>query len=728
MRKSLLILSSFSFVLLSAACTVDEDIAKKTGNQSPVMTPDIDFQDSISTKVFDYLNLDYAGLEKVKEHYTLATSSDPVDEAELYLAAYELLDYYRSRSFIMPDYTFINPYASDSDINIADQAIEHRFYVRNFTDGTTADGKEQYYLFPDKTDENGKTVIDWEYVPDNLQYSENEWKSQRFRHQWMMPQAKAYGMTKDEKYIESWIEVYGDFMNQYPCPEGKISGESASATAWTNLQVAERTSEQPAIIKYFINSVNFTPGWLTQVLATYAEGVESIIQNPYYAPENNIYFSQIKAVTTAGIMFPEFKNATEWINYATQQINSQLDLQFRPDGVHNDLDPSYHRGTLDNFYTTYMLVQANGREDVFPADLLGKLKNACWFMIDVTYPDYLLEYFNDTRRTTKNVMKRNFTHYSEMFPDDQEILWMATEGARGTMPSKKIATYPDGGYYMLRNGWTKDATMLIIKNNDNYDQRWHCQPDNNTIGLYSNGRHFLPDAGAFSYGGSDEDEANRATYAATSMHNTMTSNGADIPDDRMRGRLLKAEEGTGYNLIVTENDSYDGMSHRRATFFVEDKFFVLVDEGHGNKEHTACLSFLFCETKNNVPEDKYENEANAYGAHSIFSDNNNMIFKTFTETTEGLKKEWNTKYYSPEIGEKVQRPFYKVSVRKPADKAARFITVIYPLGAPDTFANTAIAAEFTDNAAGEEGTFNENGASVKVTIDGKEYNLSYTLD
>ena len=50
--------------------------------------------------------------------------------------------------------------------------------------------------------------------------------------------------------------------------------------------------------------------------------------------------------------------------------------------------------------------------------------------------------------------------------------------------------------------------------------------------------------------------------------------------------------------------------------------------------------------KNDVPEDKYESEANAYGAHTIFSDNNNMIFKTFTETTDGLKTTWNTKYYS----------------------------------------------------------------------------------
>lgn len=719
-----------AFFVAAAACVEESDLTKQTGNQSPSIPPAVNLEDSISVKVFDYLNLDYPGLEAVKEHWTKATEGEEMNESELYLAAYELREYYRQRSFTMPDYSFVNPNVSTNDYNKADQACGYRFYVKNFTDGTTADGQEQYYQFPTSTDKNGNTVIDWTYIPKDLSFSESEWKSQRFRHQWMLPQAMAYAATHDDKYIKNWITVYGDFMRQYPCPEGEIGGksdENINATIWKDLQISARTSEQPAIIKYYINSELFTPGWLTQVLATYAEGVESIIVNPYYAPENNIYFSQIAAISVACITFPEFKNADAWSQYATAQIKDQLDLQFREDGVHNDLDPSYHFGTVSNFYSTYRLAQANGRTDIFPENQLKKLKNACRFFVDIAYPDYSLEYFNDTRSHGKSVLIKNYKWYSEMFPDDEEILWVAYEGRKGTEPDDKLITYPKGGYYMMRNGWKKDATMLILKNNDNYDQRWHCQPDNNTISLYRNGRHFLPDAGAFSYGGSEEDNSNRATYAATVMHNTLTSNGATIAKDRMRGRMLKAETKGNNSLLVTENDSYDGMSHRRAVFFVDD-FFVIVDEGYGDKQHTATLSFRLCETKNDVVEDAYADEANAYGVHTIFGDKNNMVFKTFAETTEGWSTKCTTSYYSPEIGQKIQRKFYQVNISKPADKAARFITVIYPFGSPEQFDALGISARFTDNEAGSEGTFHASGVSVEVKIGDKTYPLTYTLD
>ena len=82
-----------------------------------------------------------------------------------------------------------------------------------------------------------------------------------------------------------------------------------------------------------------------------------------------------------------------------------------------------------------------------------------------------------------------------MFPDDKEIEWMATEGRQGEQPKELIQLYKDGGYYMLRSNWAPDATMMVLKNNNNPKNYVHCQPDNGTFSLYRNGRNFLPDAG-----------------------------------------------------------------------------------------------------------------------------------------------------------------------------------------------------------------------------------------
>ena len=115
------------------------------------------------------------------------------------------------------------------------------------------------------------------------------------------------------------------------------------------------------------------------------------------------------------------------------------------------------------------------------------------------------------------------------------------------------------------------------------------------------------------------------------------------------------------------------------------------------------------------------------GAHTVFNDDNNMIFKSFSETSEGYAFSQGTCYYSDEIDTNVQRKFYQLDVTKKADLASRFITVILPYGKPETFAENVIEAQFTDNAASPAGTFRQSGASVKVTVNGVVYNLSYTL-
>ncbi len=78
--------------------------------------------------------------------------------------------------------------------------------------------------------------------------------------------------------------------------------------------------------------------------------------------------------------------------------------------------------------------------------------------------------------------------------------------------------------------------MLILKNNYNPDDKWHCQPDNGTFSLYRNGRNFFPDSGVFAYSGN---EAKRNEFRQTKWHNTMTIYANNITTTE--GRFLKME-------------------------------------------------------------------------------------------------------------------------------------------------------------------------------------------
>ena len=180
-------------------CTDDDDELLANGDSNINLLPNPQPNDVINEKLFDVINLDYPGLEKVKEYY---------EANEYYYAAHELLKYYRNRADINnPNINLINPTITAFDQNIADQALEHRFYVRNFKE-KEENGKEVYYSF----DKDKK--IDWTYVPTEI--TDQEFKSQTHRHQWMLPQAKAYRVNQNEKYIQSWIEVYSDWLNTFP--------------------------------------------------------------------------------------------------------------------------------------------------------------------------------------------------------------------------------------------------------------------------------------------------------------------------------------------------------------------------------------------------------------------------------------------------------------------------------------------------------------------------------
>ena len=91
-----------------------------------------------SSNIKSVINLDYPGLEKAKEFY---------NSGKYYYAVNELLEYYRNRtSVINPNIQLMNTPITASELNIADQALENRFYVRGFAE-RVEDGKEIYYSF-----------------------------------------------------------------------------------------------------------------------------------------------------------------------------------------------------------------------------------------------------------------------------------------------------------------------------------------------------------------------------------------------------------------------------------------------------------------------------------------------------------------------------------------------------------------------------------------------------
>lgn len=712
MKNILSLVLCAAIIVISSCVPKEETQGIKPKKEVPVEKEKKNNADAlIYTRTFDLLNLSAPGLETVKKYYS---------EGDFSSAAKSLLEYYRKRNSVINTNVNNKISLTNEMQNIANQATKeggYRFYVRNYAE--SKNGKlPKFWSFLSE----GK--INWNFIPEGVK--DKEWKFQKHRLQWVLPQAMAYAATKDEKYAKAWIEIYGDWIKTFPAP---AEGEK-NPTEWKGLQASMRLIDMLTVFEYYKYSENFTPEYLMLFLKSISDHVENISRHPYKEEKSNIILSQYKALFMAGVLMPEFKSSGDVLKRASESLSASITEQFNDDGVHNELDPSYHLGVVADFIDIYRLAKANNLS-ILGEDFIFPLLKASKFIMDIVYPNYTIENYNDTRcgsSFTKNVVLRNLSSYSALFPDDNDLLYTSTEGRKGTVPSADVRKYESSGYYMFRSAWKEDAMMLVLKNNYNPYNRWHCQPDNGTIALYNKGRRFLPDAGVFTYGGGKENNKLREDFRSTSVHNTMTKGTLTIDGKHMKGQFLGSGIENGVEYVVTSNDSYNDLSHRRTVFFVDKKFFVIVDEGYGTGDNiVANISFNLCAKKKNVEIDK--NYGNfEYGAHTKFDDGNNMLFKTFVETTEGYKPVDGTNYYSDKINEKTQRRFYRVGIKKYANLAARFITVILPFGSPSEFKNINISAGFKDNEISPKGTFHKDGAKVEVEINGKKYNLSYKLN
>lgn len=732
------------FCLLGGAmmlnsCTDDSGVFVPDGIKEPTLPVETKPNEVVKGDVFSKLNLDYPGLEKVKQHY---------EAGEHYLAAKELLEYYRWRSNVVNPAVPAFVTASAVDINKANQALDYKFCVSGYVKdnkGNSDASDDEYYSF--KKDDG---TINWGYRPDNI--TSNEFYYQQHRHQWMEPQAKAYAATKNEDYIKNWIDVYSSWMAAYPCPNKKYDNPNISLLEegyeWKGLQSAERLLGQLNIIYYYLSSPNFTPEWLSTVLNAMAETVEMINLNPN--DTDNIYLTQGQAMATAAILMPEFKNAEQWLAEGLKRLD--IEKQFLTDGVHCELDLHYHIGVVSNCLAVYEVAKANGKLGLLPADYVGRLKNSMDFVKDMIYPDYTVDNFNDTRSGSwsRSVLIRNLKKYSQLFPEDNEMKWMAWEGSKdGIQPRWTSKIYKDGGYYMFRSKeWSikKDSEkgiMMVLKNNLMKETGWHCQPDNGTFSLWYNTTNFLPDAGCRIYSSTDyASQQLRAKYRRSTMHNTMSINNTDIKESQRLGRFVTSKSASGYEVIVTENTPYAAgtkvgkepdivtlvgdIKHRRAVFFVNNEFFAVVDEVYSDANETATptvnLNYHLC----------------SEGTEPTINDNtvttnlkdNNLLIKAFSEQSSGgtltveKSKETDIRVSNKEgveIGN--VRDWVTINETMPAGKAVRMITILYPMSGAATTKN--IDAKFTDNnAEGSEETMHK-GVSAEVTIDGKTYTLSY---
>lgn len=647
-------------------------------------------QPTLKEEVFGLLNLDMPELAEVKALHA---------EGRVEEAAEALLAYYKARTHITtPDIP--NPATvriSANEQKWADEALDHTFFVHY--------GYQPSFNYGED--------IDWRYWP----VKDNELRWQLHRHKWFTPMGKAYRTSGDEKYAEEWTKQYIDWIRKNPLvkiskEEYEINDESTAKAdaenarfAWRPLEVSHRLEDQTLQFQLFICSPSFTAEFLSEFLVNYHRHAEHIMEN-YSAKGNHLLF-QAQRMLYAGTFFPEFKRAEVWRESGVEILNREVAVQVFDDGGHFELCPHYHLATINIFYEALQVATLNGFKSAFPQNYVDALEKMIEFYANICFPDYENPCFSDAKVAHKQEVIKNYRAWLDVFGENDFVRYMATDGKEGALPAYNSKGHLTAGFFTFRSGWGQDAVQMVVKAGPKGE--WHCQPDNGTFELWYNGHRLMSDSGSYIYAGDEEVMKWRNWFRQTAVHNTLSLGGENLQTTESK-TLLWQPEGE-VQVLVTENPSYEGLTHRRTVFFVEESWFVIVDEAVGNAEGVVNLNYQMPVGEVSIDGDKMR-----CTTHNDFESNLTLqCFAPRGATTTEAQGWFSDKYKS-----KVERKRVSFDVAKKAsDKAVRYITVIVPH--KEAGKGPKISAQFV----GRE--YSPAGVAVKVKVNGKSHKLSAEL-
>jgi len=503
---------------------------------------------------------------------------------------------------------------------------------------------------------------------------------------------KIYAKTGDERYAKEWCHQLVDWTKKNPRNE-------AHKYAWRSIETGIRGYNWTGLFYRFIQSESFTPEVLVAFLNSCYEHAEFLMM--VYRSGSNWGLMEAEGMAFIAFTFPEFKYSEKWKTEAIRRLNHEINLQVYTDGHQRELAIGYHMGCIQWFYRTYELAQLNGIENAFPESYINRIEKMCEVPMKLCLPDGTNAQFGDAWAGDPGQHSNKFMEWSERF-NREDFLFLATAGEQGKAPEKTAYQLKESGLYSLRSSWDRNAVCMVLKCGP--DGGGHCQPDNGTFTLYAGGRTLMPDAGSYIYSGNPE---GRNWFRQTKIHQTLTLNGENTIYDP---KQLLWQPREDLDILVVENAGYDNLTHRRSVFFVDKRYFIIVDEAMGTGTGDIDIHFQL------APGEAVFNHDN-FSVSSDFHEGWNVFIRTNKQ--KGLELTEEEGWVSFEYTKKEPRPAFRYRLRRTNEnQPVRFVTLVAPYekDIPD------IKVEVVGNP--QTGS---NNLQLKLHENGKDRVLSYNL-
>ena len=439
------------------------------------------------------------------------------------------------------------------------------------------------------------------------------------RHQYFFTLGRAYWLTGDERYAKVFVSHITSWMNQNP-PKLGINWASS-------LEIAFRSISWLWALRFFADSPSLSPDLLVRVskfLYLNASHVETYLST-YFSPNTHLT-GEALGLFYIGLLLPEFKDAARWRNLGLEILVSQLPRHVQPDGVYFEQSSYYHRYTTDFYIHLAILLRLNGLAP--PPELEPRLKLLLDHLMYITRPDGTTPFFGDDdggrlvfldQRPANDFRSLLSTGAALFNRSDykfvagevaEETLWLL--GVKGLHnfdqitpqpPAKESVAFPNGGYYVMRDGWSRTANYLIFDcGRHGTANCGHAHADALAIELAANGQTVLVDPGTFTYTG---DRSLRDWFRTSMAHNTLTVDrqSSSVPAESFSWKTHTACQPLAwidqerFTYVYGRHNGYQSSAqtgtHTRSILFLKHNYWIIRDRVELTAKHQIDLWFHF---------------------------------------------------------------------------------------------------------------------------------------
>jgi hypothetical protein len=438
------------------------------------------------------------------------------------------------------------------------------------------------------------------------------------RHQHFQVLARAWLVTGEDRHVRLLLDHLAAWMDE---------NQPKLGVNWTSsLELAYRSIAWIWALSLIRHSDLLDAGLLLaafKFLWLQGRHVEAHLST-YFSPNTHLT-GEALGLLYLGTMVPELPDARRWRRRGWRILVDQVERHLLPDGTYFERASYYHRYTVD-IYTHALLL---GRAAGAPASELGRIENALarslrhleWLARpDGTSPligdddgGHLwfpepgrLNDFRPSLSTGAALLRRPDLAYVAGGAHE-ETLWLlgvdglaALDALDPAPPAGLSAAFHDGGYYVLRDGWSDAASQMVVDAGPlGALNCGHAHADALAFDLTVRGRPVLVDPGTYSY----VDAAARDAFRGTAAHNTLTLAGVGSSEPaaafqwrfRADARCDRWLTGERFDFLAGSHAGFVRVAppgeHRREVLFARGEWWAVRDMVRTDEPHAGSLHF-----------------------------------------------------------------------------------------------------------------------------------------